>query len=99
MIDSRLIASGDITHAVKLPLTIGNHEEEITAFVTTFGHYTLVLEIPWMRNHNIDIDFAGNTIELKLKFCYEHCLTVSTKVTSLLPTQDSKTIQVLSVTA
>ena len=99
VIDRRPIASGDITPAVKLQLTIGNHEEEITAFITTPENYKLVLGIPWMRKHNNDIDCAGNTIEFKSEFCYEHCLTAHTKVTCLLPTQDSKTIQVLSVSA
>ena len=99
VINGRPIVSGDITHAVKLPLTIGNHEEEITPFVTTLGHHTLVLGVPWMRKHDIKIDFAHNTVEFNSEFCAQHCLTSPTKVTSMLQTQETPTIQVHSVSA
>ena len=46
VIDGRLIASGDVTHMVKVFVKIGNHEEELPAFITTLGHYKLGLGIP-----------------------------------------------------
>ena len=46
VIHGRPIASGDISHMVKVFVKIGNHEEELPAFITTLGHYKLVLGIP-----------------------------------------------------
>ena len=48
VIDGRSISSGDITHIVKIPMTIGGHRETLPAFVTKLGHYPLVLGIPWL---------------------------------------------------
>ena len=48
VIDRRPMAPGDITHMVKVFSKIGNHEEEQPAFITTLGHYKLLLGIPWM---------------------------------------------------
>ena len=47
-IDGRPIASRDVTHMVKLFVTIGNHEEKLLAFITPLGHYKLLLGILWM---------------------------------------------------
>ena len=99
VIDGLLIAAGDTTHAIESSLPIGNHEEEITVFITTLKHDTLVLCIPWMRNHDIRKDFAHNTVEPNSEFCIQHCLTSLTKVTSMLPTQEIHTIKGLSIWA
>jgi hypothetical protein len=55
VIDGRPISSGEITHIVKVGFTIGQHHETLPAFVTTLGHYPLVLGIPWLRHHDVSI--------------------------------------------
>jgi predicted aspartyl protease len=62
VIDGREISSGDITHLVKLPMKIGKHREEISAFVTSLGQYPLVLGIPWLQKHNVKINFKENEL-------------------------------------
>jgi hypothetical protein len=72
VIDGRCISSGTITHVVKLPFSIGNHGEELIAFVTNLGHYSLVLGIPWLRHHDVSIRFSRNTITFDSPACMGH---------------------------
>ena len=74
VIDGRPIASGDITHMVKVFVKIGNHEEELPAFITTLGHYKLVLGILWMRDHDVKLDFAENSLEFTADKCHTTCM-------------------------
>lgn len=74
VIDGRPIASGDITHMVKIPIAIGGHYETLPAFVTKLGHYRLVLGIPWMKRHDITINFATSTLSFASSHCKQHCL-------------------------
>ena len=99
VINGRPIPGGDITHLVKVPLRIGNHLEELPAFVTTLGHYKLVLAIPWMRQHNVTIDFAANSLDFKSEFCNHSCLTAPTKVTSTLPAHPDSRVSVHALSA
>ena len=48
VLDGRPIASGNVTHMVKVFVKIGNNKEELPAFLTTLEHYKVVLGIPWM---------------------------------------------------
>ena len=62
VIDGRPIASGDVTHMVEVFVKIGNHEEQLPAFLTIFKHYKLVRRIPWMGDHDVKLDFTENSL-------------------------------------
>ena len=85
VIDGRRIASGDVTHIVKVFIKIRNHEEELPPFMTTLGHYNLVLAIPWMRDHDVKLDFAQNSQEFTADKCHTTCMKVPPKVYGELP--------------
>ena len=70
VIDGRPIASGDVTHMVKIFVKMKHHGEELPAFLTTLGHITLVLGIPWMRDHDVKLDFADNYLEFTADKCH-----------------------------
>jgi hypothetical protein len=53
VIDGRPISSGDIMEYVEVQCTIGDHHETLTAYLTSLGHYPLVLGIPWLKNHDV----------------------------------------------
>ena len=42
-------------------------------FVTKLGHYPLVLSIPWLRHHDVAIQFASNWMTFNSEFCLAHC--------------------------
>ena len=58
--DGQPVSSGVITNITKIGLSINNHHEMIPAFVTTLGGYHLTLGIPWLKHHDVKIDFASN---------------------------------------
>jgi transposase InsO family protein len=72
VIDGRPILSGDITHIVKVGMSIGGHHEMLPAFVTKLGHYPLVLGIPWLRHHGVSVRFASNDVSFDSPRCAAH---------------------------
>ena len=73
VIDGRPISSDDITHLTKIGLTINNHQETIPAYVTKLGGYPLTLGIPWLRQHNVSINFAADTLTFESDYCLKNC--------------------------
>ena len=69
MIAARPIASGNISHIVKVFVKFGNHEEELPAFIPSLGHYKLVLGIAWMRDQDVKLNFAENSLEFTTDKC------------------------------
>jgi len=68
------VSSGAITHITKIGLLINNHHEMIAAFVTTLGGYLLTLGIPWLKHHDVKIDFASNSLTFESEYCLKNCV-------------------------
>src|SRR5258706_2653106 len=73
VIDGTPIESGTVKYLTKVKMHIGQHEEYIPMFVTQLGHYPIVLGIPWLGRHNVNISFARHTITFDSSFCLHHC--------------------------
>jgi predicted aspartyl protease len=73
VIDGRPVESGVITHLTKLPMNINGHKEEIPMFITQLGHYPIVLGLPWLRRHDVNVSFARNSLVFDSDFCLTHC--------------------------
>ena len=73
VIDGRQISSGDVTHMTKVTLAINGHKEELPAFITSLGHYPIVLGKPWLRKHDVSIRFATDTVIFDSSYCFNHC--------------------------
>jgi hypothetical protein len=72
VIDGHPISSGDITEYVEIQCTIGDHYESLTAYLTSLGHYPLVLGIPWLKKHDVTINFTKNDIQFSSPGCLPH---------------------------
>jgi hypothetical protein len=81
VVDGRPIASGPITQCAMAELTIAGHRESIDMYVTSLGHYPLVLGLPWLRKHDVTIRFATNTVSFDSQLCREQCLRTPVDVT------------------
>jgi len=68
------ISSGDITHTTTINLLINEHQEELPMFVTQLGHYPIVLSIPWLDLHDINIRFHSCTVTFGSQYCSTHYL-------------------------
>jgi len=62
VIEGGPVSSGAITYITKIGLSINNHHEMIPAFDTTLGGYHLTLGIPWLKQHDVKIDFASHSL-------------------------------------
>ena len=65
VINGRPIASGQIMHLTKISSQIQDHTETLPTFITKFGHFSLVLRIPWLRRHAIITDVVSNSVRFQ----------------------------------
>jgi hypothetical protein len=79
VIDGCPISLGDITEYIEVQYTIGDHHETLTTYLTSLRYYPLVLGIPWLKRHNVTINFAKNDIQ----FCSPGCLHYHAMVTPI----------------
>jgi len=73
VINGRPIESGDITHIAKVGMKIQSHGEQLPMFITKLGHYPIVVGIPWLRLHDVAVQFASNTVTFGSQYCTTHC--------------------------
>jgi len=85
VIDGHPISSGDITHTTTVKLSINEHQEELPMFVTQLGHYPIVLGIPWMDLHDINIRFHSRTVTFGSQYCSTHCTPFPTVAHGVAP--------------
>ena len=60
-------------HITKLKMTIAGHQEKIPLFITKLGYYAIVLGLPWLRRHDVNIRFSKNTVTFDSDYCLQHC--------------------------
>src|SRR5690606_15916512 len=60
---------------------VNDHFEHLPMFVTSLGHYPIVLGIPWLRRHGPSINFEANTVTFKSPRCLRSCLPEQQPVT------------------
>jgi hypothetical protein len=76
---------------VEIQYTIGDHQETLTAYLTSLGHYPIILGIPWLKKHNITINFAKNNIQFSSPSCLPHCTMVTAfPIKGLTPERGNK---------
>ena len=60
-------------HMTKLKMTIAGHQEKIPLFVTKLGHYSIVLGLPWLQHHDVNIRFSKNIFTFDSDYCLQYC--------------------------
>jgi len=88
VIEGRHVSSGAITHITKIWLSINNHHAMIPAFVITLGGYHLTLGIPWLKHHDVKIDFASNSLTFESEYGLKNCVndvTMAYRIKEELP--------------
>src|SRR5215813_8420998 len=69
--------AGKITHVVSLILRYNGHSERAIFAVTSLGKQDLILGLPWLREHNPEVNWK--TGEVKMTRCSEKCSTCTTE--------------------
>jgi hypothetical protein len=79
VIDGQPISSSDMTNYVHIDCTIGDHHEKLIAYMASIGHYPLILRIPWLKKHDVNINFP----KMHIQFPSPNCLTHRSKITPI----------------
>ncbi|KAG8935233.1 hypothetical protein FRC01_005489 [Tulasnella sp. 417] len=66
-VDGSPLRNGPITHFVPATFALGSHTENLDLYVTSLGHYNVVLGLPWIKKHNPLIDWCAGTLS------FTHC--------------------------
>ena len=64
----------DVIHIVKVSFMICNHFEIIEFFVTKLNHYSIILELSWLKLHDLIFKWSNNFLTFFSLYCYTHCL-------------------------
>lgn len=72
--DGEAPRGGFVSHSALFTISIGEHTEDITAFLTPLGRYPIILGIGWLRKHDPSIRFSSNTIIFSSEHCLHRCL-------------------------
>lgn len=64
-VDGSRNLAGSITHYAKLRIQVGTSDRYIEALATNISSEDLILEIPWLREENPDIDWKGGSVTFK----------------------------------
>jgi hypothetical protein len=58
------ISSGGITEYVEIQYTIADDHGTLTAYITSLTHYPVILGIPGLKRHDVNVNFTKNDIQL-----------------------------------
>jgi len=71
---------GPVTHIVKVPISIGSHRELATFRVANLPNHEVIHSMPWLRNHDLQIDWGQGKITFESERCTTWCLKESPMV-------------------
>jgi len=71
--DVQGIKIGEIAHQVTITMRIGIHEEQLTLDVANIGNHILILGLPWLKEHNPEIDWLQGRAQFNSDYCNNHC--------------------------
>lgn len=74
LFDGKPSSAGPMTHYVAAEMDIGAHREQLDLKITRLGDYDLVLGLPWLRQHNPNIDWANKVVSFETEYCKKECL-------------------------
>ena len=81
--DGQAALTGDITHVAESTMVLDGHIERLFFYVTGLSQYPIVMGLPWLRHHAIDVNFGHNSLTLSSPFCLNHCCQSPVKIYGL----------------
>lgn len=63
-----------VTHYTRTSMNINGHVDvEMFFFLTRLDHYAIILGLPWIRKHNVHIDFQEFRFSFDSQYCQQNC--------------------------
>jgi hypothetical protein len=72
VIDGQPISCSDITEYFHIDCTIGDYDEKLIAYMASISHYALIVGIPWLKKHDMNINFPKMDIQYPSRNCLSH---------------------------
>ena len=67
----------DSDSTANVKLTIDGHSEQISLEVSPMGRHDIILKLPWLEKHNVQVDWRNRTITGWSTDCSDNCLPTS----------------------
>jgi hypothetical protein len=83
---------------IRMECTIGDHPGRPVAYIASLGHYPLVLGIPWLKKHDINVNFAKIDTQFTLPNCLSHRTTVTPHPIEAIIMEPNNNISTISAT-
>ena len=84
LVNSNLSKMTPITHIAKVLSEIGGHREIATLQVANPQHHKIILDIPWLKEHDLKIDWENEKITFDSEQCITWCLDQSATIYPVL---------------
>jgi hypothetical protein len=55
-------------------MEVGHHSETLTFNVTLLGGHNIVLRLPWLQQHDPQLQWSSGKVTFTSDYCEEHCL-------------------------
>jgi len=95
--DGQAALTGDITHVAESTMVLNGHIERLFFYVTGLSQYPIVMGLPWLRRHAIDVNFGHNSLTLSSSFCLDHCCQSPVKIYGLNRQEEDSSFEVNKV--
>lgn len=83
--DGSETSAGKITHVAKTKLEISGHTETMVLFVTTLAYFDIVLGLPWLQQHNPEINWPEGSLVFNQTYCRKHSTSIPVCVKAVSP--------------
>jgi len=65
---------GTVTDQVQCVMRKGTHREEVTFDVVPIGKHAIIIGMPWLKIHNLHLDWATRKVAFSSDYCKENCI-------------------------
>jgi dUTP pyrophosphatase len=74
LLDVKGIKIGELRHQVTITLCIGLHEERLMLDVAPIGQHQIILGLPWLEAHDLEVTWSTGCIRFGSHYCNENCM-------------------------
>ena len=78
--DDQIVLIENITHVIEAIMILKDHIERLFFYVTNLNQYLIIMNLFWLRRHDIDVNFEFNIFIMFSFFCLIHCCLNSIKI-------------------
>jgi hypothetical protein len=99
VIESRPISCGNMTRYIEVQYMISDHYKTLTAYLISLRHYPLILGIPWLKRHNVNVNFSKMDIPFSSpRYLAHHAIVTPVPIKRIITEHNDKIHTMLATT-